>query len=145
MGVVGKLPRDRACGESQLSYDHIKYAANRDETVGHMLKDAIDYLLNNPDKVDKQMYIGTAYFLQKENGKLRPIVLQETLTKIAHRCLNRRLLNMIQGKMPSHQFCINCPNGTTRAALEIQKEIKEGKARYIVAADFTNAFNSISR
>ena len=110
-----------------------------------MLRDAIDYLLNNPDKVDKQMYIGTAYFLQKENGKLRPIVLQETLTKIAHRCLNRRLLNMIQGKMPNHQFCINCPNGTTRAALEIQKEIKEGKAKYIVAADFTNAFNSISR
>lgn len=82
--VVRKLPRDRASGESQLSYDHIKYAVSRDETTVNMLHSAMNYMLNNPERVDKQLYTGTAYFLQKETGKLRPIVLQETITKIAH-------------------------------------------------------------
>ena len=145
MSVVRRLPRDRACGESQLSYDHIKYATSRDETVANMLQGAINFLLNNPEKVDKQLYIGTGYFLQKEGGKLRPIVLQETITKVAHRCLNRRLLNLITDKIPKHQFCIGCPNGTTRAALELQSEMKGEDAKYVVAVDFTNAFNSISR
>ena len=143
--IVSKLPRDRACGDSQLSYDHIKYALSKDETPAKMLQSSINFLLNNPESVNQQMYTATAHFLQKENGSFRPIVLQETLTKIAHRCLNRRLLAQIKGKMPTHQFCINCSNGTTTAALEIQKEIKENKDKYIKAVDFTNAFNSLSR
>ena len=143
--VVSKLPRDRACGESQLSYDHIKYAVMRDETAASLLHNAVNFLLNNPEKVDKSLYSGTAYFLQKGGGKLRPIVLQETITKVAHKCLNIRLLNILKEKMPPHQYCINHSNGTTQATLGIQNEIKGERARYIVAVDFTNAFNSLSR
>ena len=145
LNTVAKLPRDRASGESQLSYDNIKYAVFKDETAGKMLQSSVNFLLNNPESANQQLYTATAYFLQKENGGFRPIVLQETLTKIAHRCLNRRLLAMLRGRIPEHQFCINCANGTTMAALEIQRELKEAKAKYITAVDFSNAFNSLSR
>ena len=145
LNTVAKLPRDRAGGESQLSYDHIKYAISKDETAGKMLQSSVNFLLNNPESANQQLYTATAYFLQKENGGFRPIVLQETLTKIAHRCLNRRLLAMLRGRIPERQFCINCANGTTMAALEIQRELKEAKAKYITAVDFSNAFNSLSR
>ena len=85
-----------------------------------------------------------AYFLQKEGGKVGPIVLQETITKVAHRCLDRRLLVILKGKIPQHQFCMNIPNGTTTVTLGLQKEMKEGRTKYIAAVDFTNAFNTLS-
>ena len=48
--VLKKLPRDRASGTSQLSCDHIRYAAMRDEGVFNMLLETLNYMLNNPNK-----------------------------------------------------------------------------------------------
>lgn len=56
MKVVAKLPRDRACGESQLSYDHIKYAVMKDQTAASMLQNTINSVLNNPEKVYGWLY-----------------------------------------------------------------------------------------
>lgn len=143
--VLSKLPRDRACGISQLSYDHIRYAATRDEVVFDMLLETLNFMLNNPAQVDAHAFTAQAYFLPKKDGKVRPIVLQECLTKILHKCINTRILNAIRTTMTPNQYCINNRNGTCAAALHIQRSISEKKFKFFASIDFTNAFNSLSR
>ena len=143
--MLHKLPRDRAAGTSQLTYDHIRYAATRDQGVFDMLRDTLNFMLNNPEKVDAQAFTAQAYFLPKKDGKVRPIVLQECLTKILHKCINRRILCMIATAMPRNQYCINNSNGACAAALQIQEQLKAGKDKFFGAVDFSNAFNTLRR
>lgn len=143
--ILSKLPRDRACGISQLSYDHIRYAAMRDEGVFDMLLETLNFMLNNPSSIDAHAFTAQAYFLPKKDGKVRPIVLQECLTKILHKCINTRILNAIRSTMPQNQYCINNKNGTCAAALHIQKSISERKFKFFASIDFSNAFNSLTR
>ena len=143
--IISGLPRDKASGPSQLSYDHIKYACNRDSGIMDHLRETLEHIVNNPEKADKNCFRADAHFIRKSNGKIRPIVLQETLMRILHKYLNKAILKELPRKDFSSQYCILTKNATTTAALRVDRYMNSNGTKYAIAIDFTNAFNSIER
>lgn len=144
--IVADTPRNRASGPSQLSYDHIRYAINHEHDLLEALTDVLSFIANNPDKAEDACFEADAFFIRKPNGKPRPIVLQETLTKILNKALNMRLVNHItQSGSLKDQYCIGYRNSTTGAALKVQRYLSKQGTRYAISIDFTNAFNTINR
>ena len=144
--IITHTPRNRASGPSQLSYDHIRYAINHDEDLLRALTDTLEFIANNPSSVDPACFKADAFFIRKPNGKPRPIVLQEAITKILNKALNAQLLAQItQGDDFQVQHCIGNRNGTTSATLKVQQFINQQGTKYAIAIDFSNAFNTINR
>ena len=148
--VLRNLPRNKSCGPSQLSYDHVRYVCSHDPEMFRSFTETLEFLLNAPEKAPAACFQADAFFLRKpKSDKLRPIVLQECLTKILHRWLNRRLVERLAAskQLLDTQYCINHSNGTAEAARRVQLFMGkgDGEARYAIAIDYTNAFNSINR
>ena len=146
--AVKTLKNGKSAGISQLSTEHIKQLYIQ-HTQREMLRNTVQDVINNPNKVPDQLFTTRLICIPKNNGGIRPLSIEEMLLKVTNKVVNTTLMTKIKEYIEDSQTCLSGTNAQMNA-IEKLRDILTGDSdnnnndnKYIAKIDMTNAFGSI--
>lgn len=143
--VIRALPNGKACGLSGGHYEVFKNIASLKKGLKSITR-TCNYILKYPNKVHPQIYTSRCIGISKKDGGTRPLCVQESITKILHKVIARKLENVIKDGLVETQKCLSIQEGQIEAWSRVLDSYNSDDDRsFIVVFDFTNAFGTVSR
>lgn len=137
------LPNGRAVGLSGLSYEIIRKVCKGDEAKSLIAK-LLNDILTNPERMPRQLCMARLIGIEKPNGGVRPLCIQETLIKVLNKILTIKITNIIRESLMTTQKCLARSEGQILARDQVKGYIEDG-FEAIIQFDFKNAFGTICR
>ncbi len=113
-----------------------------------MLRNTIQDVIDNPNRVPDQLFTTRLIYIPKNNGGIRPLGTEEMLLKVANKVVNTTLMTKITEYIDSSRKCLSLIN-TQMNAVEKLKDVlivnsgDNNNNKYIVEIDMINSFKSI--
>ncbi len=151
---IRSLKKDRSPGLTQLRAEHLQQLVSdfKADNIHHhqiasMLAQFVMLMVNNalPKEFNKIFYSGYLLPLKDlDSGKVRPIVMTETLRKVAGKVVLEQSSETIKELFHGYQFGVGISCGIEKIVHKINLHMQMHN-HDLVQIDFRNAFNTVER
>ncbi len=143
--AIKSLPNGKACGLSGGHYEVLKSIASLKKGLESIAR-TCDYIIKHPAHVHPQIYTSRCIGISKKDGGTRPLCIQESITKILHKVIAKKLESVITEGLEETQKCLSTKEGQIEAWTRVLENYNNKDVRnFIIVFDFTNAFGTVSR
>ncbi len=150
---IRNLKKDKSPGLTQLRGEHLQQLIldakpQQEHPFTSALTTFLGMLVNNqvPEEFGKVFFSGYLIpFKDLDTGKIRPIVMTETLRKVIGKVIMDQSQDTIQDLFGSSQFGVGTPCGTEKILHRINLQLQSQPTLDMIQIDFRNAFNTVSR
>jgi hypothetical protein len=149
MKVLLSFPKGSACGRSGLRFQHLLEMVGALPEFVHPLLNLVNLLLAGQAPACIAPFLASAPLvpLLKKDGGIRPIAVGEVMRRLVSKIAARRLLPKAAKLLNPLQLGVGTPNGTEGLIHGLNRILASASdpSLVILAVDFKNAFNEVSR
>ncbi|KAL0208357.1 hypothetical protein P9112_010944 [Eukaryota sp. TZLM1-RC] len=143
--LINQLPSGKAPGPSMITFDMIKSTINQCSECIDDLVFCFNKILTLKIKLPSEMTSSRLIALKKNESKIRPIAIGESLSRILASAVFGRIGKKAKDFFSPFQFGIKTVDGASSAALSSDVFFNSNTSNYIFNLDFKNAFNAVKR
>ena len=142
--AIKSLPNGKACGLSGGHYEIFKSIAALKKGLKSITR-TCDFIIKHPEQVHQQLYTSRCIGIPKKDGGTRPLCVQESITKILHKVIAKKIERLVKEELGDIQKCLSSQEGQIEAWNRVLENVENDQKSFIVVFDFANAFGTISR
>ncbi|KAL0218848.1 hypothetical protein P9112_004501 [Eukaryota sp. TZLM1-RC] len=143
--LINHLPSGKAPSPSMITFDMLKSTVNQCPECIDDLVFFFNKILTLNIKLPSEMTISRLIALKKNESKIRPTAIGESLSRILASAVFGRIGKKAKDFFSPFQFGIKTIDGASSAALSSDVYFNSNTSNYIFNLDFKNAFNAVKR
>lgn len=140
--TIKELAKGKSAGLSGLTYEILK-EVGKVVKGREIIKECLRLMFKSPEQVPGQLYTAKLVGIQKPGGGIRPLCMQEVLTKLLHKILLKKMMKYVASNINETQKCLALNEGQLEARNRVINNLNNGKC--LIQYDFVNAFGSVKR
>lgn len=140
---IRELKGRKSCGLSGLGTEVLRQLWG-DRRGKAALRALVEAMLNAPETMHRQLFQARVVGVPKHTGGVRPIAVEEALTKLTNKVANTLLLAHLRPRIHPRQYCLQAESAQLKAVSEIAGLVGEGYS-CLLSVDFSNAYGTIER